>query len=104
MANGGKSYTEVLLEVNDKLDVIEQRTIKRLDDVQTTVTGNQLAITRVDTKMDSVCDKVDSHDDDISDVREDVTSLKRENKVVGAINGIFTGLVALAVAILGTRN
>lgn len=100
MSNGGKSYTEVLLEVNDKLDVIEQRTIKRLDDVQHTVTGNQIAITRVDTKMTAVCDAIDGHDTDIDEVRKDVTSLKRENKIVGGINGIFTGLVAVIVAFL----
>ena len=96
----GKSYTEVLLEVHDKLDEMERRTITRLDGVQKGVNGNTVALARVETKMTAVCDNIDGHDDDIDDVRKDVTSLKRENKIVGGINGIFTGLVAIIVAFL----
>ena len=96
----GKSYTEVLLEVHDKLDEMERRTITRLDGVQEGVNGNNVALARVETKMDSMCKSIDKNADDIDECGKDVTNLKRENKIVGGINGIFTGLVAVIVAFL----
>ena len=41
--SNGKTYTEVVLEVIDRLDVVEQRIVKRLDDMSLDIRDLQLS-------------------------------------------------------------
>ncbi len=70
MPNNGKTYTEVLIEIYGKMDKVEQRLIKRLDNIQdSTAATVAIALDSADKKHGAMDKRVDTNTDDIKKVR-----------------------------------
>ena len=48
----GKTYTEVLVDVYERIDVVEQRIVKRLDDMRRDIRDLQLSKATLEGKAD----------------------------------------------------
>jgi len=96
----GKTYTEVVLEFTDRMDVVEQRVIKKLDTLTKEIGGNGTRLTRIETHLETHCKELDrlaKEDVDFKNKMEDydkkLLGLSRIDKIYGSINA--------ALAVLG---
>ncbi len=104
MPNNSKTYTEVLIDIYDKLDNVEQRVIKRIDVIASDTAECREKMARGDVKFD-ILDKridktdgrVDGHDDDLID------ALKSQSNV-GKLNALGTVLGTIIASVIGTQK
>ena len=60
MPNNGKTYTEVLIEVYEKLDVVEQRMTGKLDAVIRDNSDFKAGLAKGEAKFDAIDDKIET--------------------------------------------
>jgi hypothetical protein len=84
MAND-KSYTDVLLEVHDRMDTMERRILRG-------VNGNAKAIVRLETKVDGICVTQVRHEDAIDNLKARDRNVTIISTVVASITGTLAGL------------
>ena len=108
MPSNGKTYTEVLIEVYDKLDVVEQRMTKKLDTVIRDNSEFKAGLAKGEVKFDAIDDKIetacvalekgidkngkrlDGHDDDFK-------AVNRNQKYLGLGEAVLTVLASWGV-------
>lgn len=88
----GKTYTEVLLEVRDKLDEMERRVVNKIDGVDNTVNGNTNAIVRLETKMDTIGKASDRHENAIENLKARDRNVTIISTVIASVTGALSGL------------
>ncbi len=70
MPANGKSYTQVLIDVYEKMDRVEQRLIKRLDGIQdNTAATVAIALDATERIHGSMNKRIDDNTDDIKKTR-----------------------------------
>jgi hypothetical protein len=87
-----KTYTEVLLEVRDKLDEMEHRVVNKIDGVGGDVSTNREAIARLETKMDNVCDVTNRHERAIDMLKARDRNVTIISTVVASVSGVLSGI------------
>ena len=60
MPNNGKTYTEVLIEVYEKLDVVEQRMTGKLDAVIRDNSDFKAGLAKGEAKFEAIDDKIET--------------------------------------------
>ena len=95
--SNGKSYTDVVLEFSDRLDVVEQRIIKRLDvivadnaDYKAGLAASEARFAGLDKSCVSISKRIDTNAADI--------------KKVGGLNAVATIVAATVAGIIGTQK
>jgi hypothetical protein len=93
----GKSYTEVVLEFSDRLDVVEQRIIGKLDAVIRDNADFKATQAKNEAECKAVDDKVDGNSEDIKTNAKDI-------KKVGGLNAFATIVASTIAGIIGTQK
>ena len=93
----GKSYTEVVLEFSDRLDVVEQRVIGKLDAIVRDNADFKATQAKNEATLKAIDDKVDSNSDDIKTNTKDI-------KKVGGLNAFATIVASTIAGIIGTQK
>jgi len=93
----GKTYTEVLLEVYDKLDVVEQRMVTRLDSIDKSVQQNCIM-------LEGIQHDVTSHENRLNGQSNQIDKLRDSAKNAGLISSTIAIVGSTIAAILGTSR
>ena len=96
MANG-KSYTDAILEFNDRLDMVEQRILARLDKMADTNSGVAAALARGDARFTAHDGRIRANADDIECNRQDI-------KKIGWANGAIALVLSTIASIIGVNK
>jgi hypothetical protein len=97
MSPNGKSYTEVLLEVYDKMDVVEQRIVKRLDIVVSDNADFKAGLAKGEARFDAM-------DKSCVIINKRIDTNATDIKKVGSLNAIVAVIGSTIAGILGTRQ
>ena len=93
----GKSYTEVVLEFSDRLNVVEQRIIGKLDAIVRDNADFKATQAKNEANLKATDDKTDSNSEDIKTNTKDI-------KKVGALNAFATIVASTIAGIIGTQK
>ena len=93
----GKSYTEVVLEFSDRLNVVEQRIIGKLDAVIRDNADFKAIQAKNEANLKATDDKTDNNSEDIKTNTKDI-------KKVGALNAFATIVASTIAGIIGTQK
>ena len=88
MSPNDKTYTEVLIEVYDKMDVVEQRIVGKVDAIIRDNADFRADLAKGDAKFDAIDDKMDGKggmNERIKDAEGDIKSNTKNIKIVGGI-------------------
>jgi len=96
MANG-KSYTDAILEFNDRLDMVEQRILARLDKMADANSGVAAALARGDARFTALGDRITDNAGDIECNRQDI-------KKIGWANGAIALVLSTIASIIGVNK
>ena len=100
MSPNDKSYTEVLIEVYDKMDTVEQRIVGKVDAIIRDNADFRADLAKGDAKFDAIDDKMDGKggmNDRLGTAEGDIKTNSKNIKIVGSIEAGIT----LALAYLG---
>ena len=90
----GKTYTEVLLDVYEKLDNVEQRIIKRIDTIAADSADCREKLAKGDAKFKAIDDKIDGK----GGINEQI---EKNVKEIGKVRNINTFIALIASTIAG---
>ena len=98
--SNGKTYTEVLLDVYDKLDTVEQRIVRKIDVITKDNAECKERMARGETKVDSLDEKIDAYykkvDKRIDTNVADITKARNLNAVLTALFSSIAAFVGLS--------
>ena len=93
----GKSYTEVVLEFSDRLNVVELRIVGKLDAIVRDNADFKATQAKNEANLKAIDDKVDSNSEDIKTNTKDI-------KKVGGLNAFATIVASTIAGIIGTQK
>ncbi len=95
--SNGKTYTEVLLDVYDKIDDVEQRLIKRMDDVVKTGSECKEALARGDARLIAMDDKINKTytnvDKRIDGNADSIKNVRNINTFIAVLGSTIAGII-----------
>ena len=98
--SNGKTYTEVLLDVYDKLDTVEQRIVRKIDVIAKDNAECKERMARGEAKVDSLDEKIDAYykkvDKRIDTNVADITKVRNLNAVLTALFSSIAAFVGLS--------
>jgi len=89
--SNGKTYTEVLLEVYQKIDIVEQRVTGKLDAVIRDNSDFKAGLAKGDARFDAIDKRIDAN---VADINTNVANITK-------VRNLNTGIALLASAIAG---
>ena len=107
MPNNGKTYTEVLIDIYDKLDNVEQRVIKRIDVIASDTAECREKMARGDVKFDAIRDKLDGEGGVNERIKVNAADIKtNENSIVKVrnLNATITAGLSTIAAFIGLQK
>ena len=103
--SNGKTYTEVLIDVYEKIDNVEQRIVKRLDTIVKESADYKAALAKGEAKFKAIDDKLDGksgvnerigkNTDDIETNENNITKVRNINISITALLSALAGFVGL---------
>ena len=93
----GKSYTEVVLEFSDRLNVVELRIVGKLDAIVRDNADFKATQAKNEAELKAVDDKVDGNSEAIKTNAKDI-------KKVGGLNAFATIVASTIAGIIGTQK
>lgn len=105
--SNGKTYTEVVLEFTDRLDVVEQRIVRKLDiivadnaDFKAGLARGEARFKSIDDKIDVACvgmdKKIDNNKADIKTNSDNIVKVRNLNATLTAIFSGIAGVIGLS--------
>ena len=107
MPNNGKTYTEVLIDIYDKLDNVEQRVIKRIDVITVDNAECKEKMARGEVKFAALADKLDGKGGVNERIETNAADIKtNENSIVKVrnLNATITAGLSTIAAFIGLQK
>ena len=95
MPNNGKTYTEVLLEVYEKIDNVEQRVVGKVDAIIRDNADFKAALAKGEAKFDAIDDKIETGCAGLS------KRIDENGTAIGKVRNLNAGIALLASTIAG---
>ena len=93
--SNGKTYTEVLIEVYEKIDNVEQRVTGKLDAVIRDNSEFKAGLAKGEARFDAIDDKIDTGCDRLG------KRIDENASAIGKVRNLNTGIALLASTIAG---
>ena len=97
MSGNGKTYTEVVIEIMDRMDQYEQRVIRRLDALNEKIEANGRTLSSVDRALGE-------HERRLCEHEQDIKNLENSDRRWGVTTGFMAVLGTIIASIVGTNK